>query len=127
MGLLLGGAGGAETLRSPVNGGGTPNRLCDWLELSSIGVFGGRGGGGGPGVTFDVARGRRGTAGPAGSAYLPASAIGGGARNIRVGAGGGDGSRGGEETDSSAVSARPFRVGGGGGGPRRLAELVPVS
>lgn len=78
-------------------------------------------------MAFDIARGRRGGACPAGSANLPASAIGGGARNIRVGAGGGDGSRGGDETGSSAVSARPFRVGGGGGGgPRRLAELVPV-
>lgn len=75
-------------------------------------------------MTFEIARGRRGGTGPAGSANFPASANGGGALNRRVG---GDGSRGGTETDSSGASERVFRDGGGGGGPRLLVELEPVS
>lgn len=90
-----------------------------------MGVFAGRGGGGGPGVAFEIARGRRGGTGPAGTANLPASAIGGGALNFRAG---GDGSRGdGGDVGSSGASGRDFRDGGGGGGPRRLVELDPVS
>lgn len=95
--------------------------------------FGGRGGGGGPGaapgVTFDVARGRLGGTGPAGSAYFPASASGGGALNLRTGCAGGaggEGSRGGGDIASSVGSVRALRDGGGGGGPRRLPEFVPV-
>lgn len=75
-------------------------------------------------MTFEVARGRRGGTGPAGSANLPASGSGGGALNLRAG---GDGSRGGRETGSSGASERVFRDGGGGGGPRLLVELEPVS
>lgn len=89
-----------------------------------MGVFAGRGGGGGPALTFEVARGRRRGTGPAGTANLPASAIGGGALNLRAG---GDGSRGGVDARSSGASGRDFRDGGGGGGPRRLVELDPVS
>lgn len=63
---------------------------------SSIGVFGGLGGGGGPGVAELVARLLEGSAGEAreGSTFanLPASAIGGGALKRGLG---GDGSRGG--------------------------------
>lgn len=123
-GLRLGGAGGADTFLSPANGGGTPNRDVGWL--SSIGVFGGRGGGGGPALTLEVALGRLRSAGPSGTANLPASAKGGGALNLRAG---GDGSRGGGggEADSSGASALVFRAGGGGGGPLRLPELLPVS
>lgn len=75
-------------------------------------------------MTLDVARGRRGGTKPAGSANLPASAIGGGALNLRTG---GDGSRGGGGVGSSGASERVFRDGGGGGGPRLLVELDPVS
>lgn len=74
-------------------------------------------------MTFEVARGRRGGTGPAGSANFPASANGGGALNLRAG---GDGSRG-RETGSSGASERVFRDGGGGGGPLLLVELEPVS
>jgi hypothetical protein len=44
-------------MRFPVNGGGTPN-FGPSFEVSSTGVFGGRGGGGGPGFVrlFDAAR-----------------------------------------------------------------------
>lgn len=82
-GPRLGGGGGAEDFRSPMNGGGTLNIPCG---SSSIGVLGGRGGGGGPGFATEPedARARLGvyTAGPSLTAYLPASSMGGGARNL---------------------------------------------
>lgn len=119
-GLRLGGAGGADTFRSPWKGGGTPNRDV----LSSTGVFGGRGGGGGAAFAPELARGRVEGAGLRPWEYLPASAIGGGARNLGRG---GDGSRGDGEAESSCASGRALRDGGGGGGaPRRLPELLPV-
>lgn len=104
---------------------------------SSIGVFGGRGGGGGPGLAreADEARVRPEgcSAGPSLTANLPASAMGGGARNLGCGlAAGGEGvlvrggelDRGGEE----ALPGTGLRDGGGaGGGPLRLDEAeVPV-
>ncbi len=56
---------------------------------SSIGVFGGLGGGGGPEfVTFDVARIRVGRLGAGTCANLPASVSGGGALNWYAGRGG---------------------------------------
>lgn len=52
------------------------------FSSSSMGVFGGRGGGGGPGfATLEVARGRLGRLGAGTFANLPASASGGGALN----------------------------------------------
>jgi hypothetical protein len=54
----------------------------------SIGIFGGLGGGGGPAFgAFDDALGLDGGAGASEFAYLPASAIGGGALNRRGGEG----------------------------------------
>ena len=99
----LGGGGGiADGIRSPGNGGCTPN--LDLVSTASfIGVFGGRGGGGGPGfAVFDSARGRERLAALSVLANLPASTRGGGALNL--GGGGpraGEGSRAG---DSGAVS-----------------------
>ena len=62
---------------------------------SSIGVLGGLGGGGGPGFSwFDMARCLTGGPEPLEPAYFPASAIGGGARNLWAGRGG-DGVRSG--------------------------------
>lgn len=127
-GPRLGGAGGAETFRSPWKGGGTPNFVD---RSSSTGVFGGRGGGGGPGlVKFEpeVARCR---VGPTEFANFPASAIGGGARNRGLC---GDGSRGGDcggeslsGREGADGSGRALREGGGGGGaPRRPDALLPV-
>lgn len=56
---------------------------------SSIGVFGGLGGGVGPRlVAFEVARGLAGRTGAVVCAYFPASAIGGGALNLTTGRGG---------------------------------------
>lgn len=75
----------------------------------------------------DVARGRVGAT--AACANLPASASGGGARNLVVGWTGGDGSRGGEfcSGGEAATSVRVLRDGGGaGGGPLRLAVVEPV-
>jgi hypothetical protein len=70
-------------LNLPVEGCGEPTS-------SSSGVFGGRGGGGGPGVAELVARLREGKLGVL--ANLPASARGGGALKRGLG---GDGARGG--------------------------------
>ena len=95
--------------------------------LSSIGVFGGRGGGGGPGFAPDVARCLVGGGGV--WANLPASAMGGGARNFGRGGEGSRGDSGGGVggVGSSGASLRALRDGGGGGGaPRRLPELFPV-
>lgn len=97
----------------------------DW---SSRGDFDGLGGGGGPGVVPDDARGRA-PAARLDLAYLPASAIGGGARNLGRG---GDGSLGlVDVVDSPScpagdASMRPRLEGGGGGGPRRPPLLLPV-
>ena len=78
----LGGGGGAtDAFLSPWNGGGTPN-FGFASASSSIGVFGGLGGGGGPGfTTLEAARFRFGRVGAAICANLPASASGGGALN----------------------------------------------
>lgn len=97
-GARLGGGGGAEDwCLSPWNGGGTLN-LGLISSSSSIGVFGGRGGGGGPGfVRFELARCLPGSGGAAVCAYLPASARGGGALNFgRGGDGALSGAAGGE-------------------------------
>ena len=85
---LGGGGGGTAASRSLGNGGGTPN-LGFASDSSSIGVFGGLGGGGGPGlVTLDDARCLAGSTGAAECANFPASAIGGGALNFTTGRGG---------------------------------------
>ncbi len=64
---------------SPWKGGGTPNFGLASTS-SSIGVFGGRGGGAGPGfATFETALFRFGRLGACTCANLPASASGGGA------------------------------------------------
>ena len=88
-GVRLGGGGGAaETDRSPWKGGGTLN-FGLVSGSSSMGVFGGLGGGGGPGLArFEVARCLAGRTGAAVLANFPASAIGGGALNFSVGCGG---------------------------------------
>lgn len=136
-GPRLGGGGGADDFRSPENGGGTLNIPGD---SSSMGVLGGRGGGGGPGFARDPDEARLRPegcmAGPSLTANLPASAMGGGARNLGcggLGAGGGDGvlAGGGGELDRGGEGALPGtgrRDGGGaGGGPLRLEEaVVPV-
>lgn len=127
-GLRLGGAGGADTFRSLWEGREIPD-LGE--RSSSIGVFGGRGGGGGPGlVRFEpeVARCR---VGPVECANFPASAIGGGARNLGLC---GDDSRGGDlggeswsDREGTGCSGRALLEGGGGGGaPRRPDALLPV-
>jgi hypothetical protein len=108
--------GGPEELREPAKGGGTPN--LD--EGSSAGVFVGTRGGGG-GATEDEALDLAGGWGTL--AYFPASAMGGGARNMGRG---GEGARGGEgEGDGGLAGAAPLLgCGGAGGGPR--LELVPL-
>ena len=81
-GTRLGGGGGAiDDFLSPWKGGGTPNFGLE-SPSSSMGVFGGLGGGGGPGfVTFETARFLFGRLGAGICANLPASASGGGALN----------------------------------------------
>ncbi len=101
---------------------------------SSMGVLGGRGGGGGPGLASepDEARLRleAGGAGPGLTANFPASAMGGGARNLGCGLAAGDGVRGGGESERAGDDVLPgtgLRDGGGaGGGPLRLLEDAPV-
>lgn len=103
---------------------------------SSIGVFGGLGGGGGP--TFAAAEGALGVEGGAGAlelAYLPASAIGGGALNLSAGRGG-DGVRSGDLEGGVGgfagdgfgwLSARLRRAGGNAGaGPLFEETVLPV-
>ena len=86
-GPRLGVGGGIGELRSPWNGGGTPNFGLVSIS-SSMGVFGGLGGGGGPGlVKFDTALCLAGGAGVFELAYFPAPSIGGGALNLDVGRG----------------------------------------
>lgn len=110
---------GGGTLNLPDEGGGEPGP-------SSIGVFGGLGGGGGPAFAELVARLLDGSAGVGreGSwfANLPASAIGGGALKRGLG---GDGARGGLGDrlgglwTAGAAGVADFLGGGGaGGGPR---------
>lgn len=109
-------------MRLPSKGGGTPNGLAEdggERGSSSNGVFGGRGGGGGPGVAELLARPLE---GGSGFARMPASASGGGTLNVRRG---GDGSRGGlgeglgGRWTADAFPAADFLGGGGaGGGPR---------
>lgn len=108
---------------------------CGWAS-SSIGVLGGRGGGGGPGLANDadeaLSRPDECTAGPGLTANLPASASGGGARKRGWGLGAGEGVLGGGEGDRAggdgALPATGLLDGGGaGGGPLLLEELaVPV-
>ena len=135
-----GGGGGAAADFSLWKGGGTPN-LGLLSPSSSIGVLGGRGGGGGPGVaTFDVALGRPGSLGGAAApAYLPASASGGGALNwkcarggegVRSGDLGGEGGFGwfGEPDEVDWFSVRLLLVGGiAGAGPLREDIVLPVT
>jgi hypothetical protein len=133
-GPRLGGGGGApEGTLLPAKGGGTPNLTPDDFSSSFAGVFGGRGGGGGPGfATFDDALALFGGAGGR-FANFPASAIGGGALNTGFGGpGGGEGSRGGDDGAGLAEEARLTpgasvfvrRAGGGaGGGPRFEAPV----
>lgn len=68
-------------------------------------------------------------AGPSLTANLPASAIGGGARNRGCGVAGGEGVLAGGDTERGGDGALPptglLDGGGAGGGPRRL-EDVPV-
>lgn len=102
--------------------------------LSSIGVFGGLGGGGGPGLTiFELDRGLPGSGGAAVLAYFPASAKGGGALNFGRG---GDGVRSGDAGGDSrrvkvdrvcCASGRGLLAGGrAGGGPLFEAVVLPV-
>lgn len=104
-------------MREPEKGGGTPN-LDE--EASSAGVLVGTRGGGG-GATEDEALDLAGGAGTL--AYFPASAIGGGARNMGRG---GEGARGGDgDGDGGLTGAAPLLgCGGAGGGPR--LELLPL-
>jgi hypothetical protein len=129
---LGGGGGGPEGTRLPVKGGGTPNLPPTGLSSSGTGVFGGRGGGGGPGLAaFDEARALLGGAGGI-FANFPASAIGGGALKTGLGGpGGGEASRGGdggaglpEELRLMAASVLVLRAGGGAGGGPRLDPPV---
>jgi hypothetical protein len=110
-----------------MNGGGTPNLEPDspGSYESSTGIFGGLGGGGGPGL--EIAAGR-----PGGLslvlAYLPASGNGGGAANLGGGGPlGGEGSRGGVGSRGvGSVLATGLREGGGAGGaplPRPAVEF----
>lgn len=111
-----------------MKGGGT--RKPDEDPSSSIGVLGGRGGGGGPGFARfapDEARGRPMLA--SATANLPASANGGGTRNCGCGVVGGDGSGEGESAfgGDGALPPTGRRDGGGaGGGPLLLAVVDPV-
>lgn len=136
MGVRLGGGGGAVgTNRSPWKGGGTPNfGLAS--GSSSMGVFGGLGGGGGPGLArFELARCLAGRAGAAELANFPASAIGGGALNFSAGRGG-EGVRAGDSGGEFAwydvearfwLPGRLLRLGGGaGGGPLLETIVLPV-
>ena len=126
-----------EATRFPVNGGGTPN-LGAGSEDSSIGCFGGRGGGGGPGFAraFDAVRTLDGGAGAFVWANLPASAMGGGARNFKGGGpGGGDACLGGEGAGledealllggAEGASVLVLLAGGGAGGGPLLDAVVP--
>ncbi len=97
-GPRLGGGGGiTDGIRSLWKGGGTPNLGFD-STVSSMGVLGGRGGGGGPGfAVFEAARGRGMIVGPLALENFPASGRGGGARNLGGGwPYAGEGSRAGE-------------------------------
>lgn len=122
-------------MRSPVKGGGTRNGVLTGCS-SSMGAFGGRGGGAGHAfVAPDNARTRPGRGGPPELANLPASASGGGARNLGSGVAGSGGDWGGESLrfgsgEDVGDGGRPLtglRDGGGaGGGPLRLDMVAPV-
>lgn len=126
-GPRAGGGGGCVGARDPSNTGGTV--YLEGGSLSSIGVLGGRGGGGGPGlVTLDVARARPGSVG-ASFTNLPASANGGGALYRGCGGvGGGEGDC--CRTGAEGGSGRAPRRGGGGAGGAPLLEtdelVLPV-
>jgi len=130
-----GGGGGFDGMRGPSNGGGTAY-LPDGMLSSSSGVFGGRGGGGGPGfATFEDARFLEGRAG-ASFANFPASASGGGALNRGGGGpGGGDGCLGGDgvfwrrdgaDGAGNGTGRAPLRGGGGAGAGPLDADVLPV-
>jgi hypothetical protein len=99
---------------------------------SSIGVFGGLGGGGGPGFfRFEFARCLAGRAGVLECANLPASAIGGGALNFNAGRGG-DGVRSGDSAGDFGSGTEIdawldlLDGGGAGGGPLFEEMVLPV-
>lgn len=104
----LAGVGGALFSLWPVKAGGTPN-LCPagFSSCSSMGVFGGLGGGAGPGGARAVST----------LAYLPASGSGGGA--LKRGRGGVGSCGGVGSLCTSPVLFDPRGAGGGGGAPRR--------
>jgi len=135
-GARLGGGGGPiDGCLSPLKGGATPN-FGLVSESSSIGVLGGLGGGGGPGLaTLDVALGLFGRLDAGTLANLPAPARGGGALNWNPWRGGGEGvlsgdcegdfGRCGEDVDW--LSGRLLRDGGGAGaGPLLEDPELPV-
>lgn len=105
-----------------MKGGGTPylEPLSPGSYESSIGVFGGLGGGGGPGFDTDVECIRA-----VGllfvCAYLPAPSYGGGAANLGGGGPlGGEGSRGGVGSlGAGSVFVADLLAGGGAGGAPR--------
>jgi hypothetical protein len=113
-------------LRSPVKGGGT--RKADGGPSSSIGVLGGRGGGGGPGLARVAEEARARLAGGEvwETANFPASAIGGGALNLGCGVVGGDGEGGGDSALGGDGGLPPtgLRDGGGAGGGPLLLDVV---
>ena len=115
-----------------MKGGGTPNL---GFSSSCTGVLGGRGGGGGPVfAAFEDARARFGGGGGS-FAYLPASAMGGGALKTGLGGPGGEGCRGGDDGAGLAEEVRlgagasvlvRLAGGGAGGGPLLEADVPPV-
>lgn len=108
-----------------MKGGGTPNLdpVSPGSYESSIGVFGGRGGGGGP--AFDDACGRDGALLLV-CANFPASARGGGAAN-RGGGGplGGEGSLGGVGSLCTCSTLLADLLAGGGAGGAPLPLPIP--
>lgn len=100
-----------------MNGGGTPNLDPDspGSYASSTGVFGGLGGGGGPGFDSDPACARCCAGLMLVPTSLPASANGGGAANLVGGGLGGEGSRGGVGSLAGSFII-DLRAGGGAGG-----------
>ena len=126
---LLGGGGGADDLRSPWKAGGTRKPVDG--SSSWIGVLGGLGGGGGPGFAkllgFDTVLARPVGPGPWDTANLPASASGGGARNLGCGLEGGDGDGSGGDSGLGGEGGLPptgLRDGGGAGGAPLLLDVL---
>jgi hypothetical protein len=119
--LGVGGATGfLSCIRSPMKGGGTPNLEPDSPGSydSSTGVFGGLGGGGGPGFEIEPAWTLEALGGLVTWASLPASANGGGAANLGGGGPrGGEGSRGGVGSRAGSFTTDLLAGGGAGGAP----------